>query len=292
MGALVHDLIESNGKVRGVRFRDTEGNHEVLADVTVGADGRHSRLRHMGKFDTVKTSPPMDVLWFNLPKLADGPRVDGLFARPGRGSALILFERVDHLQVGYIFMKGRYQKMKAAGLEALKQSIVQIEPRLKRHVESLTKWRDVTLLSVESSRCRRWYREGLLLIGDAAHVMTPVGGVGINYAIHDAIEAANVLAEPLWHDRLTTRDLEQIQRRRQWPTRFIQSLQSLAQRQLASRVLNTEGPRPLPLVARLLLKLPYVRDIPARLIGFGIGRSRVKLQTFSSQTGSPTQMSS
>ena len=230
MGALVHDLIEEEGVVKGVRYRDGDGIHEVRAAVTIGADGRHSRVRHLGGFEPIKTSPPMDVLWFNLPRLPESPPVQGLFARLGAGLALILFERVDHLQAGYIFAKGYYHELKASGLDALKRSIVESEPRLEKHLTNLKSWRDFTLLSVESSRCPRWYQDGLLLIGDAAHVMTPAGGVGINYAIHDAIEAANVLTEPLRSDRLTTRHLRQVQRRRQWPTRFIQAMQTFAQK--------------------------------------------------------------
>ena len=277
MGALVHDLIEVDGVVKGVRYRDENGVHEVRAAVTIGTDGRHSRIRHLSGFEPIKTSPPMDVLWFNLPLLPEGPPVQGLFARFGVGRTLILFERVDHLQAGYIFTKGHYQELKAAGLDSLKRSIVEIEPRLENHLNSLKSWRDVTLLSVESSRCPRWYKDGLLLIGDAAHVMSPVGGVGINYAIHDAIEAANVLTEPLKLERLETRHLRQVQRRRQWPTQFIQGVQAFAQKQLAARVLNSSGPPKLPLLVRWLLKVPLVRDIPARLIAFGIGRSHIKL---------------
>jgi 2-polyprenyl-6-methoxyphenol hydroxylase-like FAD-dependent oxidoreductase len=284
MGANVHELVEEDGVVRGVRYRADDGIHEVRADVTIGADGRHSRMRHLLGFEPLKTSAPMDVLWFHLPMLPDGPPVEGLFARPAQGRALILFERADHLQVGYIFAKGRYQELKKAGLKAVKQTIVEIEPRLERHMASLTSWRDLTLLSVESNRCRKWYREGVLLIGDAAHVMTPVGGVGINYAIHDAVEAANVLAEPLRENSLQTAHLRLVQKKRERPTKIIQRLQSFLQGQLARRVLNSDGPVKVPLLARLAVRIPFVRDIPARILAFGIGRSHVQLPNLRSET--------
>ena len=277
MGASVHELVEEDGEVRGVRYRGDDGIHEVRADVTIGADGRHSRIRHLLGFEPLKTSTPMDVLWFNLPMLPEGPPVDGLFARFGEGRALILFERTDHLQVGYIFAKGRYQELKKGGLDALKASIVEVESRLEPHMESLTSWRDVTLLSVESNRCRKWYKDGVLLIGDAAHVMTPVGGVGINYAIHDAVEAANVLTGPLKENRLQTKHLRRVQKRRECPTKFIQRFQAFAQKQIANRVLNSDGPIKVPVFARLAFRIPIVRDIPAKIIAFGVGRSHIQL---------------
>jgi 2-polyprenyl-6-methoxyphenol hydroxylase-like FAD-dependent oxidoreductase len=277
MGANVQRLVEEDGVVRGVRYRTTDGWHEVRALLTVGADGRFSRLRHLAGFEPVKTSPPMDVLWFRLPRLPDDPpEYGGLFGRFGRGRILVVFDREDYWQVGYVFAKGHYQELRAAGLEALRRSISELEPRFARHVAHLTEWQQLSLLSVESSRCPRWHKPGLLLIGDAAHVMSPVGGVGINYAIQDAVVAANVLAGPLQAGRVQRHDLAEVQRRRQWPTRAIQAVQSFIQKRLIANVLRSQETLRIPRFVRLLFRVPLVRALPARMIAFGIWRVHVK----------------
>jgi 2-polyprenyl-6-methoxyphenol hydroxylase-like FAD-dependent oxidoreductase len=277
MEANVQRLLEANGAVHGVRYRGPDGWHEVRALLTVGADGRFSRLRHLAGFVPIQTSPPMDVLWFRLPRLPeDSPEHGRLFGRPGRGRILVIFDRFDHWQVGYVFPKGHYQKLRTAGLEALRRSIGELEPRFARHVEALTDWQQFSLLSVESSRCPRWYKQGLLLIGDAAHVMSPVGGVGINYAIQDAVVAANVLAGPLRAGQLRVRDLAEVQRRREWPTRVIQAVQAFLQRRLVASVLCSQDVIRIPRFVRFLFRIPIVRTLPARLIGFGVWRVQVK----------------
>jgi 2-polyprenyl-6-methoxyphenol hydroxylase-like FAD-dependent oxidoreductase len=232
MTANVESLIEENGSVRGVRYLGSEGRHEVRAALTVGADGRFSKVRHLIGFDPIKTSPPMDILWFRLPHLAEEPQEDSGRVRGGfaNGRMLAVFDRFDYWQVGYVFPKGTYQEVRAAGLPALRDSIVAIEPQFAKHVASLRDWHQFSLLSVESSRCPRWYKPGLLLIGDAAHVMSPVGGVGINYAIQDATVAANLLASPLSSGTVQVRDLARVQSRREWPTRLIQAVQSAVQK--------------------------------------------------------------
>jgi 2-polyprenyl-6-methoxyphenol hydroxylase-like FAD-dependent oxidoreductase len=191
MGVHVRDLIDEDGAIRGVRYLGRDGWYETRALVTVGADGRFSRIRQVAGLEPIATSAPMDVLWFRLPRRPDDPEgAIGVF-RPGR--ILVFLDRSDQWQVGYVFPKGGYQKLRATGVEALRQSIVELVPQFAERVDALKEWTPVSLLSVESNRLRRWYRPGLLLIGDAAHVMSPVGGVGINYAIQDAVVAANVL---------------------------------------------------------------------------------------------------
>jgi 2-polyprenyl-6-methoxyphenol hydroxylase-like FAD-dependent oxidoreductase len=265
MGASVQELIEEGGVVRGVRYRGQDGWHEVRALLTVGADGRFSRLRHLsGLPEAIKTSPPMDVLWFRLPRKPDEP--GGGMGRIRGGHILGLLDRGDHWQVGYVIPKGAYQRLHAAGLEALRHSIVELAPELADRVDQLREWKQVSLLSVESSRLPRWYRPGLLLIGDAAHVMSPVGGVGINYAIQDAVVAANVLAGPLKEGRVRPADLAAVQRRREWPTRIIQGLQTIVQRQVVAGALDQTRPFRPP----FFLRLPILRDLPARLIAFGV----------------------
>ncbi|HXU18426.1 MAG TPA: FAD-dependent oxidoreductase [Terriglobales bacterium] len=279
MGANVYDIIRENGSIRGVRYQTSETQAEIRALLTIGADGRHSRVRHLLGFEPVKTSPPMDVLWFKLPKLgADIDAGSGLMGSFRAGRILVILDRSDHWQVAFVFPKGQYQQVKSAGLESMRQAIVQLEPRFAEHVETLLEWHQLTLLSVESSRCQRWHQPGLLLIGDAAHVMSPVGGVGINYAIQDAVVAANLLAKPLLEERLEEKHLAEVQRRREFPTRFIQGFQAMMQeRVLAPALASTQTTLQVPTLFRLLVRMPILRDLPPRLIGFGVKTVRVEV---------------
>jgi 2-polyprenyl-6-methoxyphenol hydroxylase-like FAD-dependent oxidoreductase len=277
MHANVTQLLKENGTIRGVHYLAPDGAHEIRSPLTVGTDGRFSLLRRLAGFEPVKTSPPMDVLWFRLPKLPGEPEiVGGAFGGIGGGRIFILLERNDYWQAGLVFPKGQYQQLHTAGVESVRKSIAQIEPRFAPNAESLTDWHQITLLSVESSRCPLWHKPGLLLIGDAAHVMSPVGGVGINYAIQDAVVAANVLAAGLKSGRVSDADLAEVQRQRQWPTRVIQSAQSFLQRRLIAGALNTAQAGNVPWQLRLFAKIPIVRDIPPRLIAFGPRRVRLK----------------
>ena len=277
MGANVYDFIRENGSVRGVRYQTSRTDAEVRALLTVGADGRHSRVRRLAGFEPVKTSPPMDVLWFKLPKLgADMDAGTGLMGSFRGGRILVVLERFDHWQVAFVFPKGQYQRVKAAGIEALRHAIVELEPRFAEHVKTLQEWQQLKLLSVESSRCPRWHQPGLLLIGDAAHVMSPVGGVGINYAIQDAVVAANLLARPLLEKRLEPKHLAEVQRQREFPTRFIQGFQAMMQKRvLAPALASTQTAIHVPGLFRLLVRMPILRDLAPRLIGFGVRRVRL-----------------
>jgi 2-polyprenyl-6-methoxyphenol hydroxylase-like FAD-dependent oxidoreductase len=277
MGANVYDIIRENGSVRGVRYQTSETQAEIRASLTVGADGRHSRVRHLVGFEAVKTSPPMDVLWFKLPKIgADIDAGSGLMGNFRAGRILVILDRLDHWQVAFVFPKGQYQQVKAAGIESMRQAVVELEPRFAEHVQTLREWHQLTLLSVESSRCPQWHQPGLLLIGDAAHVMTPVGGVGINYAVQDAVVAANLLTKPLLEGQLQDQHLAEVQRQREFPTRFIQRFQAVMQgRVLAPALASTHTTIQVPALARFLLRMPILRDLPPRLIGFGVKRVRV-----------------
>ncbi|HEX8847534.1 MAG TPA: FAD-dependent oxidoreductase, partial [Pyrinomonadaceae bacterium] len=213
MGARVEELIEEDGVVRGVRYREKDCWHEVRAALTVGADGRSSRLRHLTGMEPFKTSPPMDVLWFRIPRKPDDP--EGAVARFGQGHFVVMLDRLEEWQVAYLILKGSYQSLRAAGLEALRNSFAEMAPEYADRIVHLTDWKQVSMLSVESSRLKRWYLPGLLLIGDAAHVMSPVGGVGINYAIQDAVVAANILKGPLRSGEVKTDDLRRVQKERE-----------------------------------------------------------------------------
>jgi 2-polyprenyl-6-methoxyphenol hydroxylase-like FAD-dependent oxidoreductase len=244
--------------------------------LTVGADGRFSQLRRLAGFEPIKTSPPMDVVWFRLPKVPGEPEVaGGAFGGIGRGRIFILLERNDYWQAGMVFPKGEYQKLRAQGVEAVRKSLIEIEPRFAKNAEALTDWQQLTLLSVESSRCPRWHKPGLLLIGDAAHVMSPVGGVGINYAIQDAVVAANVLANPLKSGSISESDLAEVQRQREFPTKVIQAMQSFMQERLVAGVLRSQQATKVPWQLRLFVRIPILRDLPPRLIAFGIRRVRL-----------------
>ena len=268
LGARVEELIEEDGKIRGVRYRKAGGWYEVRARLTVGADGRFSRVRRLAGFEPVGTSPPMDVLWFRLPRHPGDP--SDAMGRFGRGVIVAMLSRLDHWQIGLVIPKGGYQQIRAAGLDALHQSFVEAVPEFADRISALQDWKQVSLLSVESSRVPRWYKRGLLLIGDAAHVMSPVGGVGINYAIQDAVVAANVLAGPLKGGRLQLHDLAAVQRQREWPTRVIQAIQSGLQQRVLAPVLDSAQPFQIPAFVPRLMHVPILRDLPARIIGFGI----------------------
>ena len=277
MRAQVQQLIEENGAVVGVRYLGDGGaEHELRAKLIVGTDGRFSIVRRLAGFEPVKTAPPMDVLWFRLPKLPGEPEVTGgAFGGIGRGRIFIVLERHDHWQAGLVFPKGQYQALRAQGVDAIRKSLVETEPRFAKHAESLTDWQQFTLLSVESSRCPLWHKPGVLIIGDAAHVMSPVGGVGINYAVQDAVVAANILAGPLKSGMLSEPHLAEVQRQREWPTRVVQRMQSIMQDRLMVRALQSTQPTTVPWQFRLLVKIPFLRDIPSRLIAFGPRRVRL-----------------
>jgi 2-polyprenyl-6-methoxyphenol hydroxylase-like FAD-dependent oxidoreductase len=263
MGANVQSLIEEAETIRGVRYRGQGGWHEIRATLTIGADGRHSRVRQLAglKFPQSDASP-LDVLWFRLPRYPEEP--DELTALVGHGQFIALLNRDTQWQVGCVIAKGAYQTLRGQGLESFRQSIVNAVPQFKDRIEQLQNWSQIAYLSVETGCLKRWYRPGLLLIGDAAHVMAPFGGVGINYAIADAVIAANILTEPLKAKQVTLQDLLKVQRRRELPTWIIQTFQSIIQRQLFLPGLNSTQPLRPP----ALIHLPFVPRLLARFLGF------------------------
>ncbi|MDJ0618188.1 MAG: FAD-dependent oxidoreductase [Calothrix sp. MO_192.B10] len=265
MGANVQELIEEDGIIRGVRYRGNNGWHEVRAQLTVGADGRFSRIRQLAGMELNKTGSPMDLLWFRLSRHPEEP--EGLMARFGCKRILVTYNNFENnWQIAYVIPKGYYRQLRASGIEALRQSIVEFVPEFADRVEQIKDWNQASLLSVEVGRLPRWYRSGLLLVGDAAHVMSPVGGVGVNYAIQDAVVAANVLGNPLQAGRLQLSHLATVQRQRELSIRTIQGFQTFIQKHIIAKALQSDNTLKLP----MYLSLPILRDIPAQLLSFGI----------------------
>ena len=274
MQAEVTDLIEESGRIAGVRATTAAGPLEIRADLVVGADGRHSVIRERAGLVVEDLGAPMDVLWFRLPKRPEDPTAT--MGRFDAGRIIVMLNRGDYWQLGYVIPKGSAAEIRAAGLHRFRKGLATATPFLRDRVDELRTWDDVKLLTVSVDRLRRWYRPGLLCIGDAAHAMSPVGGVGINLAIQDAVAAANRLAAPLREGRVTLDDLEAVQRRRLLPTRVTQRLQVLIQRRLITRALAARQSFRAPLVVRLLDRFPGLTRIPARLVGIGIRPEHVE----------------
>jgi 2-polyprenyl-6-methoxyphenol hydroxylase-like FAD-dependent oxidoreductase len=264
LGARAEELLEDNGEIRGVRYRSADGCHEVHAALVVGADGRFSKVRQLAGLQLNGAPEPLDLLWVRLPRSSTDPeRAHGVYL--GQRNFAAVMARDADWQVGYVFPRGTYQQVRKAGLEALRQSIADLVPFLADRVHHLQSWQQTSLLQLEVGRVPTWYRPGLLLIGDAAHVMSPVGGVGVNYAIQDAIVASNLTGPHLRSGGLKTHHLACVQHRRELPTRWMQAFQSKMRPQVSD---DGEFRTKPPLAARLI-RLPIVREIPGRLIAFG-----------------------
>jgi 2-polyprenyl-6-methoxyphenol hydroxylase-like FAD-dependent oxidoreductase len=274
MGANVQRLLEENGTIRGVSYPNEGSQCDVRALLTVAADGRSSRLRKLARLEPISQSAPMEVIWFRLPRRPDDRPVEATL-NFGSHQAFVVLGRTHEWQVGAVLPKGGYQRLKTEGLNAFQQLIGSVLPWLGDRVGLLNDWGDVKVLSVEASRLPRWYCPGLLLIGDAAHVMLPVGGVGINCAIADAVEAANVLVEPLREGHLEVGHLSEVQSRRERVTRIVQRAQAAQQKRVLN-ALQSGQPFRFPPLIRLILRLPGLRNLPARVTAFGVRRVRLE----------------
>ncbi|MGH8909652.1 MAG: FAD-dependent oxidoreductase [Egibacteraceae bacterium] len=269
-------LVEGGGAVRGVRCRTPQGPREVRALLTVGCDGRHSVVRRAAGLPAADFGAPMDVLWFRIPRRDTDPV--GAFLRMAPGQLLPMIDRRSYWQTAYVIPKGGFEPLKAKGIEALHAELRAALPFLADRVTEVSGWDDVGFLEVQVNRLKRWHRPGLLCIGDAAHAMSPIGGVGINLAIQDAVAAANLLVGPLRGGRVSERDLANVQQRRAFPTRLTQRAQLLMQRGLVSAVLSAQpsatATLPRPLLAAL--RLPLLRRSVARFIAIGVRNEHVQ----------------
>ena len=268
----VEELLYDGDRVAGVRASGPDGTLEVRAALTVGADGRESIVRSRAGLKPSDVGAPMDVLWLRLSKRATDPHETFGYVRDGTIVALI--DRGEYWQAAYVIPKGSFARLREGGIERLRGELAAAVPFLASRTAELASWDDVKLLTVRVNRLRRWYRSGLLCIGDAAHAMSPIGGVGINLAIQDAIAAANLLAAPLREGRLRDADLRAVQRRREWPARATQFVQVLIQRGVIGRVLARGRSPLLATVASLARRVPFLTRVPAYLVGVGFRPER------------------
>src|SRR3954451_6368194 len=261
-------LIVQGDRVIGLRARTPAGDFEIRAALVVGCDGRHSTVRQSAELEVEDVGAPIDVLWFRLSRKAGDTEETGGHMEAGR--MMVRLNRGDYWQCAYVIPKGGIEAVKREGVAAFRDSVSELEPFLKNRVGELKSFDDVKLLTVAIDRLRQWHRPGLLCIGDAAHAMSPVGGVGVNLAVQDAVAAANILAEPLRASGVTSAHLAAVQARRAFPMQVIQRMQVIVQSKLLSPALaSRERPKP-PFVMRLIQWLPALRRIPARIVGLGV----------------------
>jgi 2-polyprenyl-6-methoxyphenol hydroxylase-like FAD-dependent oxidoreductase len=277
MESEVTELLKENenGRVTGVRAKTRQGVLEVRAQLTVGADGRHSTVRSQAKLGVIDLGAPIDVLWMRVARQPDDP--DQTLGRFRAGKILVTLNRDDYWQCAFVIPKGGFDAIKQKGLPAFRETIESVAPFLRGRTDELKSWDDIKLLSVAVDRLRQWSRAGLLCIGDSSHAMSPIGGVGINLAIQDAVAAANILAGPLLEGKLTDERLQEVQKRREFPTRMTQGFQVFAHKHFIGPALSNQAPlRRLPVPLKLLQRFPILRRIPARMVGLGFRPEHVR----------------
>lgn len=274
MQAEASDLIIVGNQVIGVRAETSKGPMEVHADLVIGADGRSSIVRQRAGLEIEELGAPIDVLWFRLSRHSTDP--GQVLGSVVAGKIMVMLNRESYWQCGYLIAKGGLDKLKQRGLDSFRVDVLSLASFLGERVNKIRDWDEIKLLTVKVDRLRKWYRPGLICIGDAAHAMSPVGGVGINLAIQDAVAAANILARPLSHGYVSLSHLQKLQWRREFPTRVTQWAQVQIQNRILGRVLGASQPTRTPRLLRLLQWFPVLRRIPARLIGIGVRPEHVK----------------
>ncbi len=266
-------LIRAGKRITGVQAQTPDGPVHILADLVIGCDGRHSTTRKAAGFEVIERGVPIDVLWFRLSRHANDP--EQVLGNLNYGKALVLINRGDYFQAGLLIQKGSFAEVQGRGIDSLRQAIRQVAPYLGDRVDELKDWDQIKLLTVQINRLRRWHRPGLLCIGDAAHAMSPAGGVGINLAIQDAIATANLLADPLREGRITEDLLAQVQRRREFPTRATQEFQVFAHKGMQA-IFRNPGPAVAPWQLKAIAQIPVVPHLIGRLIGMGVRPEHIK----------------
>jgi 2-polyprenyl-6-methoxyphenol hydroxylase-like FAD-dependent oxidoreductase len=274
MRAEAVDLVREDGRVVGVHAKTPDGTTDVRADLTVGCDGRHSTVRARAGLTSTDLGAPMDVLWFRLPKRPGDP--EETMGRFTPGGIAVLLNRGDYWQCAVVIPKGGIEATRARGLPAFRARVAERVPMLADRVDELKDWDQIKLLTVAVDRLDRWHLPGLLCIGDAAHAMSPVGGVGVNLAVQDAVAAANTLWRPLKEQTVRAEDLDAVQRRRTFPTRATQRLQLIIQERVIGRVLGERQSVSAPLLLRLFSRVAPLRRIPAYLVGIGVRPEHVR----------------
>jgi 2-polyprenyl-6-methoxyphenol hydroxylase-like FAD-dependent oxidoreductase len=274
MQAEVMELIREGERVTGVRARTPEGMLEVRAELTVGADGRHSTVRERAGLEVIDLGAPMDVVWMRLSRKESDP--EQTFGHIDAGKMLVMLNREDYWQCAFLIAKGGFEEIKQKGLPAFREQIAEFSPRMKDRVDELRDWKDVSLLTVTVDRLARWHLPGLLCIGDAAHAMSPIGGVGINLAIQDAVAAANILSEKLRDGTLSESDLQAVQERRTFPTRATQRFQVFVQNRFIKRILGSTEPIRVSWQLKLMRRFPPLRRIMPRILGVGFRPEHVR----------------
>ena len=263
------DLIRDGGRIAGVRANTPEGLIDIAADLTIACDGRHSTVRERAGLHVEEIGAPMDVLWFRAGKAAD--ETEKIFARVDPGKMMVTFDRGDYWQCAYVIPKGGFDAVKARGLQAVLDDIVRMAPVLKSGMSDVKSWDDMKLLTVAINRLDKWAQPGLLCIGDAAHAMSPVGGVGVNLAVQDAVATANLLAAKLAQGAPSEADLDAVQARREFPVKMTQRMQVVMQDNIVAMALKqgtTSLKAPLPL--RIVTAIPWLQGITARFLGLGV----------------------
>jgi 2-polyprenyl-6-methoxyphenol hydroxylase-like FAD-dependent oxidoreductase len=275
MQAEVFELVERDGRVLGVRAETPTGTIEIHANLVVAADGRSSTVRGLARLPVDDIGAPIDVLWLRLSKRPEDAATAAL-GNIRNGRVLVMLDRGDYWQCAFVIPKGGYDALRREGLEAFRGALAGLIPWLADRVSEIASWDDVKLLTVKVDRLRQWHRAGLLCIGDAAHAMSPVGGVGINLAIQDAVAAANILWAPLQRGTPSAADLQAVQRRRELPTRITQRVQVFVQKHVLFKTISSGAPTRLPAIVRLLNTFPSLRRIPARFVGLGVRPEHVR----------------
>jgi 2-polyprenyl-6-methoxyphenol hydroxylase-like FAD-dependent oxidoreductase len=269
------DLIKEEGKIVGVLAKNKQEQFEIRTEVVVGADGRHSTIRDKGGFEVEDLGAPIDVLWFRIPR-SDKDN-DQSFAYIDFGHGLVTLDRGDYWQCAFLIRKDGFEELKSGGLEALHAAVAGLAPFLEDAVRTVGSWDKVKLLSVTVDHVREWAKDGLLLIGDAAHAMSPMGGVGINVALHDAVAAGNILVPAFRKGPPSLASLRQVQTRRERAVRKMQKLQVFLQDRVFAKLLNEHGHIRMPWFIRLFRVIPFLQRIPARIIGIGFEPEHVEI---------------